>query len=230
MTLCILTVLAGTAASLYLVRSGIMAPSFKTPEKKTGFFTPRFEEQLMYFLVAKLSIFEGEFQILDAVNLNMQAFTGQDYVLLTLRAPDGTICQVAARRNGTDGAWEFDEKTFQVIGLAAYEPAVESDYEQLQSLTAGLEENRFYSLLESDFLQLPDNAVGFLSNGQTELVEFEGVAAPARLGIHITEKIGFSSQMSAEQGANSLWQRDYPSFVGPGYRSYLYQKVKGGKK
>jgi hypothetical protein len=41
---------------------------------------------------------------------------------------------------------------------------------------------------------------------------------------------GWDFLLPALRGADSLWQRGYPSFAGPGYRSYMYQKIKGGKK
>lgn len=67
-------------------------------------------------MARELGIFGGDFQILDAVSLSANEISGADYVMVTLKSPDGKICQLTLNRNlGTWGRWEINHKSLKVM-------------------------------------------------------------------------------------------------------------------
>jgi len=221
-----LIVLAALATSFYFYQAGVLLPSGQHVASSRGqLLSAEFEEQLVYFLVTKLNIFEGNFEVIDVVNLDVRNFTGSDYVLITLRAPDGRLCQVTAKRQaGRSAQWQFDDKSFSVIGLAKYEPAsIEEDYDLISDLSARLGK-------EIPFKDQTLSLFKIVSQDNSEFLVFESLPPKLTVSINKDKKIGLSNQMSAGEGPDALWKPDYPtSYLGPGYRSYLYEKVKGRK-
>ncbi len=222
----ILIILAAMVSTFYFYQAGVLLPKGQDVHSSGGnLLSAEFEEQLVYFLVTKLNIFEGNFEVIDVVNLAVHNLTGSDYVLITLRAPDGRLCQVTAKRQaGRSAQWQFDDQSFSVIGLAKYEPAsIEEDYGLISDLNARLGKS----------IPFKDQALSLLRitrQDNSELLVFENLPPKLTVGINKNKKIGLSNQMSAGEGPDALWKPDYPtSYLGPGYRSYLYQKVKGRK-
>ncbi len=219
--LCLL-ILAAIISTLYFYRAGVLLPSSgKVPSGGNYMLSAEFEEKMVYFLVTKLNIFEGNFEVIDVVNLNARNFTGNDYILITLRTPDGRFCQVMAKRQiGKSTEWQFDEQSFNVVGLDKYEPSsMEEYYNRLNELNIGFrkdDDGQSLVLLEKSSQDMP------------ELLVFENIPSALSLEINKNKKIGLSNQMSEGGGPDVLWKPDYPtSYLGPGYRAYLYQKVKG---
>ncbi len=221
LTVLCLLILIALLSTFYFYRAGVLLPSSGKVSSGGNFLlSADFEEKLVYFLVTKLNIFEGNFEVIDVVNLNARNFTGSDYILITLRTSDGRLCQVIAKRQvGKSAEWQFDEQSFNVVGLDKYEPSsMEDYYNRLNELDIGFrkeDDGRSLDLLEESSPDMP------------ELLVFESIPSALSLEINKNQKIGLSNQMSEGGGPDVLWKPDYPSYLGPGYRAYLYQKVKG---
>lgn len=124
LSLIALVVVAGIIMWIYLFRVGVLAPGEKAKFDTHDVLSADFEEKLVYFLVTKLNLFEGNFQVINVMGLNVGNLVGQDYILITMRGPDGKIYQVTARRpTGPRAEWEFDESSFHAVNLASYVPS-----------------------------------------------------------------------------------------------------------
>ena len=195
----ILIILAALVSTFYFYQAGVLLSTGQdVPSSRSHWLSPEFEAQLVYFLVTKLNIFEGNFEVIDVVILAVHNLTGSDYVLITLRAPDGRLCQVTAKRQaGHSAQWQFDDQSFSVIGLAKYEPAsIEEDYDRINDLNVRLEK----SIPSQDqFLPL------ITRQDNSELLIFKNSPPKLTAGINKDKKIGLSNQMSAGEGPDALW-------------------------
>lgn len=195
------------------------------------------EEELIYFLARQLGIYEGEFEIVDVVNLDTDQVAGTDYILITLKAPDGKLCQITVSRKSSPWAqWELNPENFNVVDFSMPGPVLGVEIPQwMKDLKITPEQVRAYFATHP---QMAEKGEGAFIDEKTkkyklpsdwyQTVKLETVF---KLEISKNKPIRFVSSMgeSAKINAlNSFWKADYPiEYSGPGYRAYLYGKVKG---
>ena len=189
------------------------------------------KEELRFFLAKELGLYEGEFQIINAVFLYTEQISGADYILVTLRAPDGNLCQITILRNFLPWAkWEINPKNFSV--LEPLEPLIDNEasvprWMQDLGVTAEQLDNyyRRYPEVaanrETAFLDLKTGKYNLPSDWYQTVFSFTAEKDKTiRLVPDKAEKIKANI-------VNSYWKADYPSeYLGLGYREYLYQKIK----
>ncbi|MDD5347876.1 MAG: hypothetical protein PHT59_04605 [Candidatus Omnitrophica bacterium] len=230
-SLVVLVVMTGVVMWVYLLRSGVMAPGERATFDTSNVMSADFEEKLVYFLVTKLNLFEGNFQVINVMGLNVGNLVGQDFVLITLRGPDGNIYQVTARRStGARADWEFDEGSFHAVNLATYVPSSpEEEYGLLGEEGGDPGKNKLYAQLAApgEFLE-PGRLAGFEGEGSGLLLQSAEIAGKSNFDLSRNKRVMYSNRLVAGPGPDAMWVTDYPKdVVGPGYRSYLYQKMKG---
>lgn len=199
------------------------------------FLGSELEEKLTFYLARQLGIYEGQFEIVDVMNLGTAEIAGVDYILVTIRIPGGKLVQVTLSRAANPWAsWELDEKSLSLVELPR--PDI---YVRLEAATwlkeLGITEEQVNQYL---------NAHPEITSGD----ELEAAFRDAKSGSPALPKdwwdaVAFESSFSLEikpdktprivsgQGkgkdASSYWKVDYPAeYTGPGYRAYLYDKVK----
>lgn len=85
-----------------------------------------------------------------------------------------------------------------------------------------------YAQLAPDELLAPGRLMGVSGDSVGALLQFPEIAGRASIDISSNKKVSFTNQLVANPGPDTVWVPDYPKdLVGPGYRSYLYQKMKG---
>jgi len=195
------------------------------------------EEQLVFFLARKLGIYEGAFEIIDVVNLDTRDIAGADYILVTLKAPDGKLCQVTLTKQSYPWArWELVQESLTVSELPWSSPSVYiANTKWMEDLGITADEVRQYytahpekvgNAIESAFL---DRETGRYTL-PPDWWQAPKLESPFRLEINKDKTIDFVSEMKQSNAYDYYWNVDYPSeLVGPGYRVYLYKKVKGGR-
>ncbi len=196
-----------------------------------------FEDDLVFFIARQLGIYEGEFEILDVVNLELQDIAGTEYLLITLRAPNGDLCQVTiAKELFPWSRWEIVPSSFTAVRIPEAGLRFAFDAPQwMRDLGITPEQVAGY------FAEHPDK------HGQGESAFIDPVTQkrslpidwsvsakkdkPLRFSINKNKKTGFSNVMAGKSRTgllNAYWKADYPSdYAGPGYRAYLYGKSRG---
>jgi len=194
------------------------------------------EEELTFFLARQMGIYEGNFEIIDVVSLEARETAGADYLLVTLRTPDGQLCQVIISRSPLPWAkWEIQPKTFNLLQSPGA-LAASSDNNKAWMKELGItpqEVQQYFNAHPQAILK----GEGIFLNQETGIHRlpedwFETIKPGpqnGKLPINKNEPTHFVPGMKAES-ADALWQPDYPSgYLGSGYRSYLYKKVKEEK-
>jgi hypothetical protein len=198
-----------------------------------------FEDDLIFFIAGQLGIYQGEFEILDIVNLELQDIAGVDYLLITLRAPNGDLCQVTIAKDLFPWArWEVVPGSFSVVRMP--EMRLKFAYEAPQWMRElGITPEQ----VAGYFAEHPDMRVrgeGAFLDPKTQKRALPGdwsatikKEKPLRFSVNKNKKTGFSTLMAGRNQVgllNAYWKADYPSdYAGPGYRAYLYGKSKGDR-
>lgn len=194
------------------------------------------EKELAFFLAKQFGIFEGSFEIVDIVNLNTTGITGTDYLLVTFKTPDGRFCQVSVSRGtGSRSGWEILPESFSVSQFASYHPIMPVWMKDLGITPEQLDE--YYRAhpeavaLGEKLFKDPQTGGYILPTDWFQTVK--AVHKPYAIVLNQNKKITINPNMvSGTQSdmINSYWKSDYPSDkIGPGYRAYLYGKIKGAE-
>ncbi|MFA5361648.1 MAG: hypothetical protein WC335_00145 [Candidatus Omnitrophota bacterium] len=216
-------------------------PLFSQTFIKSRLYLPGsdFEEDLIFFLAGQLGIYEGEFEVLDVVNLELQDITGVDYLLITLRAPNGNLCQVTIAKDLFPWArWEIVPASFTMVRIPEAGARFAFDAPQwMRELGITPGEVAEYFAAHPDMRFRGESAfVDPKTQKRTLPIDWSASAKkdkPLRFSVNKNKKTGFSSVMSGKKQAgllNAYWKADYPAdYAGPGYRAYLYGKSKGDR-
>lgn len=190
------------------------------------------QEELIFFLARQLGIYEGNFQIVDVVNLEAREMTGTDYLLITLRAPDGKLCQIVISRKSLPWAkWEIRTETYKLIESSADKTIfLDNPGSWMKELGVTAEDVRQYYRAHPEAIMKGEEAFFDQETGSPRLpADWDKTVKTQtqyKLSINKNEPARFVPGMKVEQ-ADAFWQPDYPSdYLGAGYRSYLYEKVK----
>lgn len=205
---------------------------------KLHFLNPELEEKLVFYLTRQLAIYEGSFEIVDVVNLGTRDITGFDYILVTVKAPNGRLCQVTLSKGFYPWAkWEIAAENSRL--QEAPSPLLPDPAENKQWMTElGItpQEVREYYLGHPQ-LTREEAEAAFLDKetGMHVLpADWKQTASvKPRFSLEIAKDKGFRfvSGLSAESAYDSYWKVDYPcAYSGPGYRAYLYDKAEGSRK
>ncbi|MFA4984282.1 MAG: hypothetical protein WC559_03085 [Candidatus Omnitrophota bacterium] len=195
------------------------------------------EEELTFFLASKLGIYEGSFEIVDIVNLKTYEMAGADYLLVTVRTPDGKLCQVVvSRKAGAWGKWEIQQGTFRLIKAAGEKgAAVYSEKKKfwMKELGVTADELRQYYRAHPEAILKGDDLFFDEETGIAHLpADWFKTVKPEisyKLSVDKNGPARFVPEMQAKP-ADAFWQPDYPAdYLGGGYRSYLYEKIKESK-
>ncbi|MBM3254818.1 MAG: hypothetical protein FJZ08_00750 [Candidatus Omnitrophica bacterium] len=206
--------------------------------ERPHFLTRDLEDNLVFFLTKQLGSYEGAFEIIEVVNLGTRELAGVDYVVMTIRAPDGKLCQVALVKNSYPWSkWEVASEQFKVEEPAkTLYSSYTKDTKWIETL--GITPGQLYEY--------------YIKHPQMTQEELESSFVDKVTGMHIlpddwrqsvTLAPNFSLEQNKERGfrfiANiagdnsydTYWKVDYPaSYSGPGYRAYLYDKIEQNHK
>ncbi len=193
------------------------------------------EEELIFFLAKELEIYQGEFEIVDIVNLSTHEIAGADYILITLRAPNGNLYQiVVSRKAGPGTKWELNPKNLSLVDLPKYDFGFSKETTQWMKELGITPEQAFEYFKAHPDMYLKGEYVFFdektgkhrLPSDWFQTVKLE---TQYKLLVNKNEPIRSVPSIKKEE-IGSLWKIDYPSqYLGPGYRAYLYGKIKGKK-
>lgn len=198
-----------------------------------------FEEDLIFFIAGQLGIYEGEFEVLDVVNLELQDIAGADYLLVTLRAPNGDLCQVTIVKELFPWArWEIVPASFTVVRIPEAGARFSFDAPQwMRELGITPGEVAEYFAEHPDMRFRGESAFVDPKTQKRALpIDWSASAKkdkPLRFSVNKNKKTGFSNVMAGKNQVgllNAYWKTDYPAdYSGPGYRAYLYGKSKGDR-
>jgi hypothetical protein len=202
----------------------------------TGVDSPLFRdnEEFAAFLRKQLGIYGGQVEIVQMITLNTRDITGRDYVLVTLRAPNGTYYQTVISKDAQPWSkWEFDPKTFcraETIQLDLARPIRLDDFVprevliayQLDSVSARNDK------IQSEFEKIKDNNPQQKTVLGRPLAPVEPQVGSFKLELGKDKKWHFTTvNKESANDTESYWKTDYPTeYTGGGYRSYLYNKIK----
>ncbi|MFA5090731.1 MAG: hypothetical protein WC510_06890 [Candidatus Omnitrophota bacterium] len=201
-------------------------------------FDPEIERGLIAYLIKRLDIHEGIFEIIDVVNMDTHGISGVDYILVTLKVPGGKICQVTMSKKSSPWArWEIDQSSFSAVELPKQNivSASEKDSTELvYDIDASPKQLQEYYATHPDTVEKVGLAFFDEKTGKYILSFGSDGAAPRSVNLSLEPGKGkiikFVPYMSSSTGSASYWKVDYPSeYSGPGYRSYLYRKIKGSE-
>lgn len=194
---------------------------------------PELRSELIFFLTKEMGLYEGEFKILDVVYLYTDEISGADYILVTLEAPDGKLCQLTVSRNFLPYAkWELNPKNFSII--EPLEPILGSEVkvpQWMQDLGVTAQQ------LDKYYVTHPEEAL----KGETAFFDEKTGKYnlpldwyQATFTLEIKDKgirlIPETDKKAKTAIVNFYWKADYPiEYLGPGYREYLYKKIKEQK-
>lgn len=187
--------------------------------------------ELIFFLTKELGLYEGEFKILDVVYLYTDKISGADYILVTLRAPDGKLCQITVSRNFLPYAkWELNPKSFSVI--EPLQPLLGSEVkvpQWMQDLEITPQQLQKYYAAHPDVASKGEAAFFDEKTGKYNLpADWYQTTFTLEIkdkGIRLVPETDKKVKTAI---VNSYWKADYPTeYLGPGYREYLYKKIKG---
>ncbi len=186
--------------------------------------------ELIFFLTKELGLYAGEFKILDVVYLYTDKISGADYILVTLKAPDGKLCQITVSRNFLPYAkWEVNPKSFSVI--EPLEPILGSEVkvpQWMQDLGVTPQQlNKYYAAHPDVALK---GEAAFLDE-KTGKYNLPPDWYQTTFTLEIEDKgirlVPETDKKAKTAIVNSYWKADYPTeYLGPGYREYLYKKIK----
>lgn len=193
------------------------------------------EDKIIFYLSRKLGIYEGALEIIDVVNLDTRGISGADYILVTLKAPDGKLCQVTLSRGSLPWSeWELnpENSSAKEMPQSALLPYAENAG-WMRDLGITRDEVIRYYIAHPEIG--PDNNIerAFLDKetGIRSLPSdwWKAALSESRFRLEISKNkvLSFVSHMGSEDPLNSYWAVDYPlDYSGPGYRGYLYKKIK----
>jgi len=196
---------------------------------------PELEEELIFFLARHLGIYDRNYEIVDVVNLNTRELVGADYILVTLRAPDGRLCQITVSRDRNPWAkWELNPENFEVIEVTESGAAGTQAAVWMRELGITPEQVDEYCKAHPEIIEETEAAFLDIETGKHRLpadwYQAVKIEKSLRLEIGRDKTIRLISSMEKEAKArvvNSYWKSDYPEeYLGPGYREYLYRKIK----
>jgi hypothetical protein len=205
---------------------------------KLHFLTQELEEKLVFYLARQLAVYEGSFEVVDVVNLDMRDMTGFDYILVTVKAPNGRLYQVTLSKGFYPWAkWEIvaeSSRSQEASSPLLPDPAENKKWETGLGITS--QEVREYYLGHPQLTQEEAEAAFLDKETGMQVLPADwkqtaSVSPHFILEISKDKSFRFVSGLSAENAYDSYWKVDYPSaYSGPGYRAYLYDKVKGSRK
>lgn len=192
------------------------------------------KKEIIFFLAKDLGLYQGNFEILDVVFLYTGEIAGADYILVTLKAPDGRLCQITVSRISLPFArWELNPKTFSVI--EPLKTILESKVEVprwMQDLGVTDEQLQNYYTKHPELAVKGEYAFFDEETGSYNLpadwyqAVFNLVTGKDKTIRLIPDK---GERLQADT-VNFYWKADYPSeYLGLGYRGYLYQKIEESK-
>jgi len=195
---------------------------------------PILEKEIVFYLSKKLEIYEGEFEILDIVRLDTNEKIGIDYILLTIKTPNGKLCQVTVFKKSYPWAkWEIDPASFNVVEFPESRHSFDVEVPQWMQDYLEITPEQVYEYykkhpdidlknIESIFL---DKKTGEfrLPSDWFETVKLE---THYKLIISSTTPVRWKPNVK-EKRSGLYWKPDYPTgYLGAGYREYLYDKIK----
>ena len=202
------------------------------------FFDKGMEDGLIFFLTKQLGAYDAPFELIEVVNLGTRELAGVEYVVMTVRAPDGKLCQVALAKNSYPWSkWEIVAEHFKVTEPSKNMYSVYSEdtkwIEELGITPAQLHEYyiKHPKMTQEELKELfVDKATGMriLPDDWRQSVTL----AP-RFGLKNDKDKGFRfiANIAGDNAYDTYWKVDYPSsYSGPGYRSYLYDKIEQNKQ
>lgn len=190
------------------------------------------KKEIVFFLSKELGLYQGNFEVLDAVFLYTDKVSGADYILITFSGPDGKIYQVSVSRKFLPYAkWEIGSQGITVIQpvkpLAS--PGVEIP-KWMRDLGVTPEQlAKYYAAHPGAFIR-GEEAFRDQKTGEYNLPQdwHQTLFAVEIKKDKSTQLVPESGDKPQSPGFSSYWKSDYPvQYVGPGYRQYLYDKVKG---
>jgi hypothetical protein len=200
--------------------------------EKLFFMDKDLEETLVFLLTRQVGAYEGAFEIIGAVNLGAAEMTGANYVVLTIRAPDGKICQIALSKGVYPWSrWRVLEQTLKVSEMISplYAGSAE-DSKWMDELGITAQQLDEYYLKHPQMTQeeLKEAFVDKITGLHVLPDDWQGTAgANAHFKLETGKEKGFRSisNIAGDASSDTYWKVDYPGYVGPGYRSYLYDKI-----
>ena len=192
-------------------------------------------EEFVSFLAQRFGAYGSLVEIVQIVILSTKDITGKDYVLLTLRAPNGKYYQTVISRDAYPWSrWSFDPQTFaeaDQIQLDLSRPIIIEDIIPKEVLT-------YYQLnsvaqidQEPPDEQNKNENVPARRPAVSDIKKAGEVGQPAMFKLELgkDKKWRFNSIPKDTAGeTNTYWKVDYPAeYSGGGYRIYLYKKIKG---
>lgn len=238
----LLIVVALLAVAWGLLRMNAVSRSQTEASRKILFLTDNLnrlsqeqEDKLVFYLTKQMGTYEGSFQIIDVVNLQTRDVGGTEYLLVTLRAPNGKFCQViVSRKNLPWAQWQVKEESFMFVDIpqAEYVTTDEQDLIWMKELGITPEDVHRYlaahpekSVGEAEML-FTDQSTGMYAVPK-DFWKIKTPQAAYKLEIGKDKTMRFVSEMRRES-SDLFWKVDYPAdYLGAGYRGYLFEKVKG---
>ncbi|RKY30683.1 MAG: hypothetical protein DRP74_06485 [Candidatus Omnitrophota bacterium] len=190
------------------------------------------KQELIFFLRQEFGLYTTEFEIIDVVFLSTHELSGNDHILVTLKTPDNRLFQVAVSKTFIPWAkWQLDRSGFAVIEpikpLLGYELKVP---EWMQELGVTQEQLNRYMSLHPEAAILGESAFVDKETGKYELPQdwyltlFSLITSEDKKGLRLVPE---KAEEVNKNLIDSYWETDYPAdYLGPGYRSYLYKKIK----
>ncbi len=238
--LCVeLLLILGLAAALYYLNLSRKSQNLYTYQKpliykKFDLSDQELKKEINLFLSRELNLFGGDFQVMDAVSLSANDISGADYIMVTVRAPDGKICQVTLSRSlGPWSKWEINPTSLNVIEApqGAANPAVKIP-KWMDDLGATSGQLQKYYATHPEFARKGEAA---FFNTQTGKYELPADWHQSVMTVVTGKDKALHSKVEAVGNAeadeiNNYWKPDYSTeYTGLGYRGYLYRKIKGSE-
>ncbi|MDD5255257.1 MAG: hypothetical protein PHR11_04295 [Candidatus Omnitrophica bacterium] len=196
------------------------------------------EDKLVFYLAKQLGIYEGQFEIVDVVNLGTGEIVGVDYILVTIKISGGKLCQVTLfRQAGPWAQWELDEGSFSMVDLprselytyldgATWMKELGISAEQISQYMAAHPELSTGADFEAAFKD-KKSGIYTLPSDWWQVVRLE---SGFKLDVKKEKMMRLIAEGKQDPG-EAYWKVDYASeYSGPGYRAYLYEKVKSERK
>jgi len=200
--------------------------------------SPDQEDTLTFYLTKQLGTYEGSFEIIEVVNLQTRDISGTEYLLVTLRAPNGKFCQVILSRKSLPWAhWQIESGSLKIVDIpqAEYITTTEKDLVWMKELGVTAEEVSRYlavhpekALGDAETLFV-DQTTGKLTLPRDWWKSVKVGESPFRYKLEIAKNktMRFVSDMKMES-SDLFWKIDCPAdYLGSGYRGYLFEKSKG---
>jgi len=190
------------------------------------------KKELIYFLTKELGLYEEELKIVDVIYLYTDKISGADYILITLQSPDGKLCQLAVSRNLLPYAkWTLNTKDYRVIEPIKPLSSSETKATQwMQELEITPKQAQKYYASHPDVAVKGESAFFDEKTGKYSLPSdwYQSVFTLQIEKDKTTRLISDTGQKMKTTAVTSYWKVDYPmQYLGPGYREYLYKKIKG---